>query len=353
MEKHKHGGDIYSRKYKTDFSANINPLGPPESVVHAVQAAGGQIQNYPDVEHRRLKRTLAAKEQIPEEWLVFGNGAAELIFSLCLGLRPKRALLAAPGFAEYEQALEACGCEIHWYELKRETGFQIQEDLCAMLDQDVDIVFLCNPNNPTGALIPQQILKKAAAICKRNGTLLVVDECFNDFVEEPEAHSVKNLVAENDFLFILKAFTKIYAMPGLRLGYGICRNTEVLDRMRKVMQPWSVSIPAQEAGAAALGETAYIKHAQALVREERRILTEGLREIGLTVWEGAANYLFFHGPAGLAGLCEKEGYLIRDCANYRGLSEGYYRIAVRTHAENEEFLTVLAQIMRRIPWQRQ
>ncbi len=346
MEKHKHGGDIYSRKYKIDFSANINPLGPPESVIRAVQEAGEQIQNYPDVEQRRLKKALAEKEQVPKEWLIFGNGAAELIFALCLGLRPKRALLAAPGFAEYGQALEACGCEIRWYKLKREMGFQIQEDFCTLLGRDTDIVFLCNPNNPTGVLIPQKILKKTAGICRANGTLLVVDECFNDFVEEPDQHSVKSLVAENDFLFILKAFTKIYAMPGLRLGYGICRNAKVLDHMRRVIQPWSVSVPAQEAGEAALGETAYVQRAQMLVRQEWRILTEGLREMGLTVWEGAANYLFFYGPVGLAGLCEKEGYLIRDCSNYRGLSEGYYRIAVRTHAENEEFLTALAHIMK-------
>lgn len=339
--KHKHGGDIYSRSYKTDYSANINPLGPPEGVLRAVRESVHLIQNYPDVSQRRLRSALAEHEQVPEEWLIFGNGAAELIFALSMGLKPKRALLTAPGFAEYEEALRACGCEMEWYERKEENSFLLKEDYLEKITPETDILFLCNPNNPTGTLTNRPMLRKIADRCRECQVLMAVDECFIGFVDEPEAYSVKAWLSEYPNIFVLKAFTKLYAMPGLRLGYGICADGQVTERMRGVMQPWSVSVPAQEAGTAALLEQEYVEHSREIVRQEREYLLKGLRKLGLTVWEGAANFLFFKGAEHLAEACEKQGYLIRDCSNYRGLSGGYYRIAVRTREENREFLKVL------------
>lgn len=346
MMKHKHGGDVYSRSYKTDYSANINPLGPPEGVLQAVKESAYFIQNYPDVSQRRLKSALSEHEQVPEEWLIFGNGAAELIFALCLGLKPGRALLTAPAFAEYEEALRACGCEIVWYDRKEEDGFSLEEDYLEKITPEIDLLFLCNPNNPTGTLTDPAMLRKIADRCREYQIVMAVDECFIGFVDEPEAYSVKTWLSEYPNIFVLKAFTKLYAMPGLRLGYGICADRQVTERMRGVMQPWSVAVPAQEAGAAALLEQEYVVRSREIVRQEREYLLTGLKELGLTVWEGAANFLFFKGPKHLAEECEKQGYLIRDCSNYRGLSEGYYRIAVRTGEENREFLEMLAGIFR-------
>lgn len=343
--KHKHGGDVYSRKYKTDYSANINPLGAPESVLRAVRESASHIQNYPDVSQRKLKKALSMQEQVPEEWLIFGNGAAELIFALCLGLKPKRALLTAPGFAEYEEALKACGCEIVWYDRKEANGFLLEEDYLEKIMPETDILFLCNPNNPTGTLTDRAMLRKIADKCREYQVLMAVDECFIGFVDEPEAYSVKPWLTEYPNIFLLKAFTKLYAMPGLRLGYGICRDRQVTERMKSVMQPWSVSVPAQEAGMAALFEQEYVEKSRKLVRQERAYLLAGLHDLGLTVWEGGANFLFFKGNRNLAKACEAQGYLIRDCSNYRGLSEGYYRIAVRTREENEAFLKVLGEII--------
>ena len=352
--KHKHGGDIYSREYKVDYSANINPLGPPESVVRAVKESAGAIQNYPDVSQRRLRSALSAHEQVPESWLIFGNGAAELIFSLCLGLRPGKALLSAPGFAEYEEALRGCGCEIVWYRRKEEKDFLLGEDYLEAITPDLDLLFLCNPNNPTGALTDPVMLRSIAGRCAEYQILMVVDECFNGFLDEPERYSMKSCLSEFPNVFLLKAFTKLYAMPGLRLGYGICPDGRVLEQMRRVMQPWSVSVPAQEAGVEALSEGEYVEQSRMVVRRERAYLLEGLRALELTVWEGAANFLFFRGPEDLGEACREEGYLIRDCSNYRELAKGYYRIAVRTRSENREFLESLREIMRRQnTWQRQ
>lgn len=344
MMKHKHGGDVYSRDYKIDYSANINPLGPPEGVLRAVRESAAMIQNYPDVSQRRLRQALAEQEQVPEEWLVLGNGAAELIFALCMAKKPGRALLALPGFAEYEEALRACGCRISWYERKEERGFLLEEDYLEKITPGMDMLFLCNPNNPTGTLTDRTLLRRIADRCRKYHVLMAVDECFIDFTDQPEEYSVKSWIGEYPNLFVLKAFTKLYAMPGLRLGYAICGDRQATELIRGVTQPWNISVPAQEAGVAALQEKEYVKRSRAVVKEERACLTQGLRSLGFTVWEGGANFLFFKGDADLAGLCEKRGYLIRDCSNYRGLSKGYFRIAVRTRRENEELLEALKDI---------
>lgn len=345
MQKHIHGGDVYRCHPKVDFSANINPLGVPEGVLAAVRGCGRELACYPDVECAALRRALAEKMGVPEDALIFGNGAAELIFAAVRAQSPKKALLVSPGFAEYEQALAAAGCEIVFYELKKENGFQVLEDWLDCLTKDIEIAFLCSPNNPTGAALPADFLERAAKRCGETGTRLVLDECFNGFLDEPEACSMKGRLSAYPNLFILNAFTKLYAMPGLRLGYGLCADRAFLEKMEQNLQPWNVSVPAQRAGEAALLEDAYVKEAGALVRTERLYLTEALRLAGLTVYEPAANFLFFEGPPGLAGRLLKKGYLIRDCANYRGLRPGYYRIAVRLPEENRLFAAALCEVL--------
>ena len=345
MSKHKHGGDIYSHSYLSDYSANINPLGPPPGVLTAVKESAGMIANYPDVEQRELKKALSRKIGTKPEYLIFGNGAAELIFALALGLRPKRALLAAPGFAEYEEALLAAGCKVEYYPLLEEKNFVVQPDYLEYLSSDVDMLFLCNPNNPTGSLTERKLLLKIAEKCRECQITMVVDECFNGFLDEPWEYTLKEWTDQYPNLFLLNAFTKIYAMPGLRLGYGICSDMQVLEQMCRVLQPWSVSLPAQRAGVAALKEEVYVETARALIREEKYYLAKELQRLGFVVWNPAANYIFFKGPEGLLKACQRKGYLIRDCANYRNLSAGYYRIAVRTREENAAFIIALKQIM--------
>lgn len=346
MQKLIHGGDVYSFQPKADFSANINPLGVPGGVLAAVQACGKELANYPDPLCRALKKAVAEKEQVKEELLIFGNGAAELIFSLVWALRPKKAVLMAPGFAEYEQALTGAGCEISWYELAEEQGFVPEKRYFDLLTEDVDMAFVCCPNNPTGICPDPSFLKKTLELCEQHHIFLVVDECFIEFLDEPESCSVKSYLADSENLFVLKAFTKLYAMPGLRLGYGLCKNAGVLEQMNRVMQPWSVSIPAQKAGVAALKEETYVKKARALIKTERERLYKGLLSLGLKAWYPAANFVFFKGPKGLDEKIRQEGFLIRDCSNYHGLEEGFYRIAVRLPEENTEFLEALQRVLK-------
>ena len=174
---------------------------------------------------------------------------------------------------------------------------------------------------------------------------MVVDECFLDFVEEPEKHTLKGKLAEYPNLFLLKAFTKRYAIPGVRLGYGFCSDSSVLERMEAVTQPWNVSTMAQQAGLAALKETEYVEKGRQLVFQESAWMKEKMGQLGQKVYPSEANYIFFHGPANLFECCVPKGILIRDCSNYPGLEKGYFRVAVKLHEQNEKLIQVLTDIL--------
>lgn len=340
-----HGGDVYTYQNMLDYSANINPLGIPEHVVQAAQEGVRQSAQYPDVQYRELRQALAEQEHVLPQHIICGNGAADLLFTLVLAIKPKRALLLAPSFYEYEQALRTLDCQIEYYYLRESNGFYMREDFLDQLTGDLDIVYLCNPNNPTGVLAERDFLERVAQKCEENGIYLILDECFNDFLDEPERYTMKAELRKFSRLFLVKAFTKLYAMAGLRLGYGICANSALLNTMREMTQPWNISLPAQKAGIAALQETDYVRRTKELIRTERQFLRRELRARGLQVFDSAANFLFFRGPARLAEYCMAERLIIRDCSNYVGLTQGYFRIAVGTHENNETVIRVLQTCM--------
>ena len=183
---HHHGGDIYSHGQVVDFSANINYRGMPDAVRKAARAGVEESIHYPDPVCRRLREAIARREQVEKEQVICGNGAADLIFSLVLARKPKQALLCAPTFSEYEQALQTVDCRVLRYPLKECHGFSLQQDILEAITKDVDLVFLCNPNNPTGVTIQRELLWRILERCREKDTLLVVDECFLDFLEDGE-----------------------------------------------------------------------------------------------------------------------------------------------------------------------
>lgn len=341
-----HGGDIYTRTYQYDFSTNINPFGMPDAVRQAAIRGIEASVHYPDVECRELRKAISAKEDVPMDWILCGNGAAELLFSLVLAKQPKKALLVSPCFAEYEQALRTTDCQIIFYELKKELGFCLDDSYLELLDPSVEIAFLCSPNNPTGQLIQPELLDKILRRCQEAHIFLVLDECFLDFVPQKLQNSAKNRLAQMPALFLLKAFTKMYGMPGLRLGYGLCSDAALLSRMKQMQQPWNVSLPAQLAGIAACQEQAFVEKTRTYLVQERDWLEAQLRALKFTVYPSAANYLLFEGPETLYERCADADLLIRDCSNYRGLCKGYYRIAVKSHEENEQLIKRLYDINR-------
>ena len=268
MTKHIHGGDVYKHKDCLDFSANLNPLGTPESVKQAIIHSLDHIAQYPQVGCGVLRERIAESEGVKAEEVICGNGAAEVIFTLCHAVKPKRALIPAPTFAEYGQALASTGCELEYYMLTENDGFVLSEAYLDVLHKGLDMAFLCNPNNPTGMLIPHRLLKRILEKCRKLDILLVVDECFLDFVKEPEEYSLKHSLSGFNNLFILKAFTKRYAMAGVRLGYGLCSDRKLMERMELCVQPWNVSTMAQAAGLQALTETEYVEEGRQLVFRE-------------------------------------------------------------------------------------
>ncbi|MCD2491189.1 aminotransferase class I/II-fold pyridoxal phosphate-dependent enzyme [Lacrimispora sp. NSJ-141] len=342
--KHIHGGNIYQYGKILDFSANLNPLGMPERVKTAARESIDRSEHYPDPYCTELREAIGRAEGISPGHIICGNGAAELIFLLAAAKRPKQALLTAPTFAEYGQALEAFGCRCRYYPLDRVNGFQIGRDYLEALTEETDIAFLCNPNNPTGMLTGRDFLKEVLLKCRRLGIFLVLDECFLELTGEKERVSMAGSISEGG-IFLLRAFTKSYAMAGLRLGYGMTADTFLIERLNELRQPWSVSVPAQAAGIQALRETDFLEASVCYIRNERQWLLEHMRSYPFTVYEGSANYLFFHGDrTDLKEALVRRRILIRDCGNYQGLCPGYYRIAVRTRKENETLLNALGQI---------
>jgi threonine-phosphate decarboxylase len=347
-----HGGDTegYILEYGTeplDFSANCNLLGVPAGIPWAIAKAAELADKYPDPLNRRLCLAISDHVRVPADCILCGNGAADLIFRLALATKPKKAVVTAPTFAEYAIALETVGCEVRQHTLYETDGFSVTGDILARITEEIDLLFLCNPNNPTGVTIDPELMAKILETCKRSGTLLVVDECFNGFLDKPKKHSLKNRLTEYENLLILDAFTKLYGMAGVRLGYCMSKNTRLLDDMRNAGQPWAVSYLAQAAGIAALREEDYVKEARAVIQAEKKYLFHELGKLGVKTFGGEANYIFFYTDIpDFVGRIRATGILVRDCGNYAGLKNGYCRIAVRPHGENVRLIDAMTQIIR-------
>lgn len=385
---HKHGGDIYAGRVQTDFSANINFRGMPASVQAAAERAVSASVHYPDPECRTLRAALAKREntllvqtepekrlrpenedaagrpaagssepakpqnimstQITAEQIICGNGAAELMFALAAARKPRRALLAVPSFFEYEQALTAFDCETEHFVLRKEQDFALDDAFQAALQGEsgaaCDIVVLGNPNNPNGRLIDAALLEKLICLCREREILLVLDESFFDFLDAEAAKRTFSGVREVQScpqIFVMKSFTKMYGMPGLRFGYGICSDRGLLERMREVLQPWNVSVPAQAAGCAAAGELEFARTTARQISANRGQLRQWMEEAGYRVFHSDANFLLFEGPESLQEYCRSRGFLIRDCSNYPGLQKGFFRVCVRGEEENAALMQVL------------
>lgn len=342
-----HGGDIYSYRsthngeQPLDFSANINPLGIPEPVKKALHEAVDFCDRYPDPLCRELRSAISQAEHIPAERIFCGNGTAEVLYRLGTVLHPRTALVTAPTFTEYERSLP--GCRMKYHRLRPENDFNVTEAILDDITGDVDIVYLCSPNNPTGRTAAPELLGQIAGKCAMAGCRLVVDECFLDFVREP--FSIRDLFPELQNMILLKAFTKIFAVPGVRLGCCLTSDTELIQNLYRAGQPWDVSVFAQHCGIAACACSGWILKTADFVAKERKYLQAGLSGCGLKVFPGEANYLLFQSSdTEFQEKLERRGILIRSCADYRGLEKGYYRTAVRTHPENMHLIETIRKM---------
>ena len=335
-----HGGDIYRNDIELDFSVNVNPLGVSENVKKAITEAVNKNENYPDIQCQTLKRKLSEHFGTEESRILVGNGASEIIMAVCHYIKPGKVLLFAPGFSGYRSALEAVGADlIYVYDVEK-----FPEEIEKLRP---DIVFLTNPNNPTGQLTEKSLLEKIYSACGKAGSLMLVDECFIELTGKSREYSLSASLRDRgmDRLIILRAFTKSFAIPGVRLGYALCGDEGLAAGIGRNMAEWNVSVLAQKAGIAAMEEDKYLKDSASYIRQEREFLIGELEKLGFKVSVSSANYILFYSKKELYRLLLEQKILIRDCSDYVGLKQGYYRIAVRKHEENVRLIDCMAAIV--------
>ena len=339
-----HGGDVYRNPIEYDFSINVNPLGMPLASIQAAHEGIVLTGRYPDYRAEQLCRAIAKAQNIPADRIIPGNGAAELLYALGQTI-PGKALTLAPTFTGYAEAVAAGGGEMCY------AGNE--QELIEKLDDSIRLVFLCNPNNPTGTLFTREQILRVLAKAEAMQAYVCVDECFLPFLEEEAEYSMLPYLSEHPRLLVLRAFTKIYCMAGLRLGYLACGDTELQSRIRAKLQPWNTSIPAQMAGIAALSDTEYLAKTRENLQAERAYLVPRLRELVAEVYDGYGNFLLFRDEPDLKERMLEVGVLIRACGDFEGLDDTYFRIGIRSHSENQEFIRRLVRVKGDTKWQNQ
>jgi threonine-phosphate decarboxylase len=351
---HEHGGNVFATARSlgippeqiVDFSASINPLGLAPGVRDALAGCLERLLHYPDKDATELKDCLATYHGVSPAQLTVANGSTELIHLMPRLAGGSRALIVAPAFAEYASALEKSGWQTDYFTLQSGDDFSLSlPALQQKLKGRYDLLFVCNPGNPTGALILKSDIAQLLELCRESGTFLVLDEAFIDFCEE---ESAKDLIGGFDRAVLLRSMTKFFAIPGLRLGYAIGAR-ETIEGIAALKHPWSVNTAAQVAGIASLSDPAYHQATRSYVEEERRRLSIGLAALpSLTVFPARANYLLVQLGNGItaAELRSRllgKGIMIRDCGNFQGLDGSFFRVAVRLREENDRLLELLGE----------
>lgn len=338
-----HGGDIYRNQIRLDFSVNTNPLGMPDPVKEALHQAVEEAENYPDIRAQALSAAVAEQLQVQKEQLVFGNGASELFHAVLHAIKPSKILIPVPSFLGYEEAAKAIDCEVIFYEMKKEENFCLTDRILDVLDENISLVFLANPNNPVGNLVEPELIFQIAEKCRQCDITLVLDECFMELTGKEQTYSFLKRLDEFPNVVVIRAFTKLYAIPGVRLGYLVCEQN-LAEKIRLQLPEWNLSVFAQRAGVAAIKEQEYIARAVVCIQTQRQFLLEELQAAGCSVFDSDADYLLFYSEMPLYELFLQRGILIRDCSNFRGLQRGYYRIAVKSEEQNRMFAEVLREI---------
>lgn len=342
MRRFEHGGDVYTHTGVVDFSANLNPLGMPQAALDALRENVGRFEAYPDPRCTELTRAIARMHELDERYLVCTAGATDLMDRIARVSHAKYALVAAPCYSGYEQALDQSGTKILRHLLREDSDFSLEDDFLDSMTGDISLIFIANPNNPTGLAIEMPLLELILDRAAHINARVVLDECFIEFSDIP---SMLARIEEFPQLIIMRAFTKTYAMAGLRLGYGVCSDAEFMRALHDAGQPWAVSSPAQIAGVAACGQGEYVQKSRRYVCHERQWLKHELEKLGAYVIDGRANYLMFRCMRELFDLLLERGVLIRSCDNFVGLGDSWYRVAVRTHEENKQLIGAMKDVL--------
>lgn len=356
-----HGGEVLDAAYKSglkreeilDFSSSVNPLGPSKKALEAAKLGFTEIPAYPDTNSTDLRQAIASHfSGITKNNVVVGNGSTELmyLFAEVFLRKGEFALIPAPTFGEYESAVRKTGESAKF--VKLDANFNVDKEAFIRDMVGAKIVFLCNPNNPTSILIPNQTLTDIVEKAMDQDTLVFLDEDFLEFVENEKTLSLIGEIQRYPNLFILRSFTKIFGLTGLRVGYGIA-SEEIIGVLSCAKIPWNVNCLAQVAAVAALKDDEHLRVTRELIKKEKALLPAELEKFGgFKVYPADANFFFIDirnslfTAKELATKLLAQGILIRDCTSFRGLDGYFIRVAVKTHSENERLIEALKRIVK-------
>ena len=326
------------------FLVNLTSMGIPENVQKAMEESLKDVFDYPDSSKQNLANAIAKRYKVDVNRICVGNGASDVIFRSIFALRPKKALVLAPMFGEYVRALNCVDAEIDYYNVNHE-DFKVRDDIMDQITEETDMVCVCNPNNPTGTIMPKEQVLRLAEHCQKMDCWFVLDECFLEFVENGDDFSVMDALETYDKLLITKSFTKMYGIAGLRLGYVLCGKEGLAAKIDQYGCDWNVNRVAEAAGLAALEAIEYEERVLAHTTKERQWMQEQLRNYGFRVMDSVANFLFFEAePGGRMNLGKwllERDIEICPCDKYRNASEDYYRVAINTHENNVRLIEAI------------
>lgn len=331
------GGEIL------DFSAALNPLGMPPTAKNAINQDRLRWMTYPDPNFRLLRKRLSVHENVPMENIVCCGGGDSMIFRTICAVKPKKALVFLPCPGEYSRALEQFGCNTLNIQLSEKKNFTVTSEIAEFIDSETDMIFLCNPNNPTGEVITPYTLRIIAEKCRRTDTVMVCDERYIDFAYIEKRYSAKNYFGNK--IVIIKSFTKTFSMAGLPVGYALCGDENLAAKIRNASRAHGVSGAALAAAEAAVKDEKFLKMSRKYVTVERRHLSEELTRLGLPVFPSRTCFLLFKCELPLDTLLLKKGIKIKNCSESYGLPNGYFRISVRMKEDNDILIETIEKIL--------
>lgn len=329
-----------------DFSSNINPKLIPNLENYILEGLK-ECTSYPDINYTNLRKNISEYIKIKPEFIIPGNGATEIIYLLMKSINKRLAILN-PTFSEYKRSAELNELEIIHLNLDKNNNFEINlEEVKANIDK-FDSLFVCNPNNPNGKV---KNLEKLLELIVQKNKLLIVDETFMEFVESEEEYSLIKYIDKYDNLFILKAVTKFFGMPGLRLGYGITSNKDIIEKIYNYKEPWTVNSFADNLSNYIFKDKKYIKESKEFYIEERKSMCNNLREIeSIEVYDTDTNFILIklnnHKSNDIREkLFVESNILVRDASNFIGLDDRYIRVAIKSKSENEILIKELNRVL--------
>lgn len=330
------------------FAGNVNPLGISPLLKKSMASHIDCISEYPDRDYKELRKTLSLYCHVPMEHIIVGNGATEMISLTMQLMQPKHALLLSPTYSEYTREIELVGGHVEEYFLREDLDFKLDlDDLILHLNDKIDLLAICNPNNPTSSALTTDEISKILTHCKKHNIFVMIDETYVEFAPNIDQISAVSLTTKFDNFMVLRGTSKFFCAPGLRLGYGICGNTSFLERMNSIKNPWTINTLAALAGEAMFMDQEYIKTTSDYIASERARCIDILsKRSDLKIYPAYANFILVKLLNGMTSFemferCIKNGLMIRDCSSFHGLNGEFIRFCIQKKEDNDRLLALL------------